>query len=157
MAVSGAVSVDQNEWESGFMAIAAEMILGSGYDPPAATELEIVVMEWLLKLLQLPKSFSFSSDGGGVMDGTTCESFVCTLVAAKEKKLSQIGNDKGDTLGKLVVYCYDQTHCSVQKASQIVYLQCKVLISKKFNDIYKLQRHFKFLNILLYTHNIRKP
>lgn len=87
---------------------------------PAATELEIVVMEWLLKLLQLPKSFSFSSDGGGVMHGTTCESFVCTLVAAREKKLSQIGNNKGDTLGKLVVYCSDQTHCSLQKASQIV-------------------------------------
>ncbi|GKG13567.1 tyrosine decarboxylase 1-like protein, partial [Tanacetum coccineum] len=32
---------------------------------PAVTELEIVVMEWLSKLLQLPKSFSFSSKSGG--------------------------------------------------------------------------------------------
>ncbi|KAI3758635.1 hypothetical protein L6452_06202 [Arctium lappa] len=87
---------------------------------PAATELEIVVMEWFLKLLQLPKSFSFSSNGGGVMHRTTCESFVCTLVAVREKKLSQIGNDKGDTLGKLVVYCSDQTHCFLQRRAKLL-------------------------------------
>ncbi|KAJ0816003.1 putative pyridoxal phosphate-dependent decarboxylase, pyridoxal phosphate-dependent transferase [Helianthus annuus] len=83
---------------------------------PAATELEMVVMEWLLKLLQLPKSFSFSSNGGGVIHGSTCESFVCTLVAAREKKLSQREAD----LGKLVVYCSDQTHFSLQKACRVV-------------------------------------
>ncbi|KAM0053762.1 putative carboxy-lyase [Helianthus debilis subsp. tardiflorus] len=83
---------------------------------PAATELEVVVMEWLLKLLQLPKSFSFSSDGGGVIHGSTCESFVCTLVAAREKKLGQ----REANLGKLVVYCSDQTHFSLQKACRVV-------------------------------------
>ncbi|KAJ0816004.1 putative pyridoxal phosphate-dependent decarboxylase, pyridoxal phosphate-dependent transferase [Helianthus annuus] len=83
---------------------------------PAATELEMVVMEWLLKLLQLPKSFSFSSNGGGVIHGSTCESFVCTLIAAREKKLSQRKAD----LGKLVVYCSDQTHFSLQKACRVV-------------------------------------
>ncbi|KAJ9559450.1 hypothetical protein OSB04_014064 [Centaurea solstitialis] len=90
---------------------------------PAATELEIVVMEWLLKLLQLPKSFSFSSEGGGVIHGSTCESFVCTLVSARQKKLNQIDSSKRDStnLGSnLVVYCSDQTHFSFQKASQIV-------------------------------------
>ncbi|GJU57360.1 tyrosine decarboxylase 1-like protein [Tanacetum coccineum] len=70
---------------------------------PAATELEIVVMEWLSKLLQLPKSFSFSSDsGGGVLHSTTCEAFVCTLLAAKEKILDQIGRDKAEKLVKSV-------------------------------------------------------
>ncbi|MFS7909030.1 putative pyridoxal phosphate-dependent decarboxylase, pyridoxal phosphate-dependent transferase [Helianthus anomalus] len=104
-----------------------EMLL-TGFNPvgfnwlasPAATELEMVVMEWLLKLLQLPESFSFSSDGGGVIHGSTCESFVCTLVAAREKKLNQFGTSRSDTLGKLVVYCSDQTHFSLQKACQIV-------------------------------------
>ncbi|PWA79740.1 tyrosine decarboxylase 3 [Artemisia annua] len=87
---------------------------------PAATELEMVVMEWLLQLLQLPKSFSFSSDGGGVIHGSTCESFVCTLIAAREKTLNQFGT-KGDmNLGKLVVYCSDQTHFSLQKACLVV-------------------------------------
>ncbi|KAI3696601.1 hypothetical protein L6452_29005 [Arctium lappa] len=81
---------------------------------PAATELKIVVMEWLLKLLQLPKSFSFSSDGGGVIHGSTCESFICTLVAARQKKLNEIETQN------LVVYCSDQTHFSLQKSTQIV-------------------------------------
>ncbi|KAJ0794130.1 putative aromatic-amino-acid transaminase [Helianthus annuus] len=102
-----------------------EMLL-TGFNPvgfnwlasPAATELEMVVMEWLLKLLQLPESFSFSSDGGGVIHGSTCESFVCTLVAAREKKLNQFGTNRSDTLGKIVVYyCYDHTH--VQKACHV--------------------------------------
>lgn len=87
---------------------------------PAATELEMVVMEWLLKLLQLPKSFSFSSIGGSVIHGSTCESFVCTLIAAREKKLNQIGANENTTLGKLVVYCSDQTHFSLQKACKVV-------------------------------------
>ncbi|KAI7727381.1 hypothetical protein M8C21_001359 [Ambrosia artemisiifolia] len=85
---------------------------------PAATELEMLVMEWLLKLLQLPNSFSFSSSGGGVIHGSTCESFVCTLIAAREKRLQS--GTKGDALGKLVVYCSDQTHFSLQKACQVV-------------------------------------
>ena len=62
-----------------------------------------------MRLLQLPKSFSFNSDGGGVIHGSTCESFVCTLIAAREKRLKNIGT-KEYTLGKLVVYCSDQTH-----------------------------------------------
>ncbi|KAI3712305.1 hypothetical protein L1987_70856 [Smallanthus sonchifolius] len=86
---------------------------------PAATELEMVVMEWILKLLQLPKSFSFSSDGGGVIHGSTCESFICTLVAARDKKLNQFGMRRTD-LGKLVVYCSDQTHYSLKKACKVI-------------------------------------
>lgn len=89
---------------------------------PAATELKIVVMEWLLKLLQLPKSFAFASDGGGVLHGSTCESFVCTLVSARDKKLNQIGTIRNDTvtLRKLLVYCSDQTHVSLQKFCHVV-------------------------------------
>ncbi|GKF12279.1 tyrosine decarboxylase 1-like protein, partial [Tanacetum coccineum] len=84
---------------------------------PVATELEIVVMEWLSKLLQLLKSFSFSSDSsGGVLHSTTCKAFVCTLLVAKEKILDQIGRDSAE---KLVVYYSDQTHFSFQKSVKI--------------------------------------
>ncbi|PWA75970.1 Aromatic-L-amino-acid decarboxylase [Artemisia annua] len=97
---------------------------------PAATELEIVVMEWLLKLLQLPKSLFSSDRGGAVLHGTS-EAFVCTLLAAKEKILDQIGRDN---TGKLVVYCSDQTHFSFQKSVKIVGINPKnirhVLTSK---------------------------
>ncbi|XP_071741419.1 tyrosine decarboxylase-like [Rutidosis leptorrhynchoides] len=98
---------------------------------PAATELEIGVMDWLSKLLQLPKSFSFSSRGGGVIHNTTCEAFICTLLAAKEK----IG--KGNNSDKLVVYCSDQTHFSLLKATKIIGIKPenvrKILTTKSTN------------------------
>ncbi|CAN0887541.1 Tyrosine decarboxylase [Linum grandiflorum] len=56
--------------------------------------------------------------GGGVIMGTTCEALLATLVAARDRKLSQVG--KCYKLAKMVVYCSDQTHCAFQKAAQIV-------------------------------------
>ncbi|BBH01141.1 Pyridoxal phosphate-dependent transferases superfamily protein [Prunus dulcis] len=84
---------------------------------PAATELETIVMDWLGDMLKLPKSFLFSGNGGGVLQGTTCEAIVCTMAAARDQMLSQIGREN---IGKLVVYGSDQTHSALQKASQIV-------------------------------------
>lgn len=84
---------------------------------PAATELETIVMDWLGQILMLPKTFLFSGNiGGGVLLGTTCEAILCTLVAARDKMLSQVGREN---IGKLVVYGSDQTHSSLQKAAQI--------------------------------------
>ncbi|TKY64036.1 Tyrosine/DOPA decarboxylase 2 [Spatholobus suberectus] len=83
---------------------------------PSATELETIVMDWLGQMLKLPKTFLFSGDGGGVLLGTTCEAILCTFVAAREKKLSQVGKEN---IGKLVVYGSDQTHSALQKAAQI--------------------------------------
>lgn len=84
---------------------------------PAATELESIVMDWLGQVLKLPKDFLFSGSGGGVLLGTTCEALLVTLVAARDKTLSQIGREN---IGKLVVYVSDQTHCSVQKAANVI-------------------------------------
>lgn len=84
---------------------------------PAATELESIVMDWLGQMLCLPKSFLFSGNGGGVLQGTTCEVILCTLTAARDRVLSRIGREN---IGKLVVYGSDQTHCAFQKASQII-------------------------------------
>ncbi|KAA8514876.1 hypothetical protein F0562_018055 [Nyssa sinensis] len=83
---------------------------------PTTTELENIVMDWLGKMLMLPKSFLFSGGGGGVIQGTTCEAMLCTLTAARDQILSRIGRE---SIGKLVVYGSDQTHFSFQKAAQI--------------------------------------
>ncbi|KAL2473829.1 Tyrosine decarboxylase 1 [Forsythia ovata] len=83
---------------------------------PAATELESIVMDWLGKMLKLPNEFLFSGGGGGVLQGTTCEAILCTLVAARDHMLNKIGRDN---IGKLVVYGSDQTHSALQKAAQI--------------------------------------
>jgi aromatic-L-amino-acid/L-tryptophan decarboxylase len=48
---------------------------------PAATELEALVLDWLLQLLPLPPSFmnrGGTSDGGGVILGMTSEAVLVT-------------------------------------------------------------------------------
>ncbi|PUZ65239.1 hypothetical protein GQ55_3G207500 [Panicum hallii var. hallii] len=83
---------------------------------PAATELEVVVTDWLGKALHLPESLLFSGGGGATLLGTSCEAMLCTLVAARDRKLAEIGEER---IGDLVVYCSDQTHFSFQKAARI--------------------------------------
>ncbi|OEL25403.1 Tyrosine/DOPA decarboxylase 2 [Dichanthelium oligosanthes] len=83
---------------------------------PAATELEVVVTDWLGKALHLPENLLFSGGGGGTLLGTSCEAMLCTIVAARDRKLAEIGEER---IGDLVVYCSDQTHFSFQKAARI--------------------------------------
>ncbi|KAL3739496.1 hypothetical protein ACJRO7_020847 [Eucalyptus globulus] len=84
---------------------------------PAATELESLVMDWLGKMLDLPRPFLFSGNGGGVIEGNTTEAMICTLIAAREMVLRRLGHN---SITKLVVYGSDQTHCSFQKAARVV-------------------------------------
>ena len=83
---------------------------------PAATELEVVVTDWLGKALHLPERLLFAGGGGGTLLGTSCEAMLCTIVAARDEKLAEIGEER---IGDLVVYCSDQTHFSFQKAARL--------------------------------------
>ncbi|KAM6572773.1 hypothetical protein CsatA_016853 [Cannabis sativa] len=86
---------------------------------PAVTELEMVVMDWLANMLCLPSSFFFSENGngGGVIQNTTSESILVTLIAARDQTLDRIGG--ADHMRKLVVYSSDQTHSMFSKASKL--------------------------------------
>ncbi|KAL8252741.1 hypothetical protein R6Q59_036434 [Mikania micrantha] len=95
---------------------------------PAATELEMLVLDWLAKLLNLPHDFlskeiesAFketlgSKPGRWCNSRTASEAVLIVLLAARDRILREIGKD---ALGKLVVYGSDQTHSSLQKACQI--------------------------------------
>ncbi|KAL3754563.1 hypothetical protein ACJRO7_001758 [Eucalyptus globulus] len=83
---------------------------------PAATELEMVVMDWLARMLKLPKSFMFAGTGGGVIQNTTSESILVTLVAARDRAFDAIGIE---SLRKLVVYGSDQTHSTFTKTCKL--------------------------------------
>ncbi|XP_022758546.1 tyrosine decarboxylase 1 isoform X3 [Durio zibethinus] len=83
---------------------------------PAATELEMIVLDWLAKMLKLPEDFLSAGQGGGVIQGTASEAVLVVLLAARDKALRRVG--KG-ALEKLVVYASDQTHSALQKACQI--------------------------------------
>uniref|UniRef100_A0A0E0JP77 Tyrosine decarboxylase n=1 Tax=Oryza punctata TaxID=4537 RepID=A0A0E0JP77_ORYPU len=83
---------------------------------PAATELEMVVVDWLGRALHLPERLLFAGGGGGTILGTSCEAILCALVAARDRKLAEIGARR---IGDLVVYCSDQTHFAFRKAARI--------------------------------------
>lgn len=83
---------------------------------PAATELEMIVLDWLAKLLKLPEDFHSTGNGGGVIQGTASEAILVVLLAARDKVLKRVGKN---ALEKLVVYTSDQTHSAFQKACQI--------------------------------------
>ncbi|XP_006299006.2 tyrosine decarboxylase 1 [Capsella rubella] len=94
---------------------------------PAATELEMIVLDWLAKLLNLPEQFLSKGNGGGVIQGTASEAILVVLIAARDKVLRSVGKD---ALEKLVVYSSDQTHSALQKACQIAGIypaNCRVL------------------------------
>ncbi|KAJ2847888.1 hypothetical protein IWW36_003621, partial [Coemansia brasiliensis] len=105
---------------------------------PAATELEILVMDWLAKLLGLDKRYlSLNVDGtmnkgGGSIQTTASESLVACMVAGREMMFDRLrkngmSEDEIDQHKyKLVAYVSDQTHCSGEKAANI--LGCKVHI-----------------------------
>ncbi|KAK6616924.1 hypothetical protein RUM43_014894 [Polyplax serrata] len=102
---------------------------------PACTELEVVMMDWLGKMLDLPKEFLSSTPGGhggGVIQGTASEATLVALLAAKahaihvEKNKNQ-GLTEGSIVQKLVGYASEQAHSSVERAFLIGGVKCHLL------------------------------
>ncbi|XP_031342801.1 aromatic-L-amino-acid decarboxylase-like isoform X2 [Photinus pyralis] len=90
---------------------------------PACTELEVVTMNWLGKLLGLPEDFLNSAEGpgGGVIQGSASEATLVGLLAAKEKVVRLLAKkepslSEGEIKTKLVAYTSDQANSSVEKA-----------------------------------------
>ncbi|KAK3122689.1 hypothetical protein QOZ80_8AG0616850 [Eleusine coracana subsp. coracana] len=91
---------------------------------PAATEMEVLALDWLAQLLRLPTSFMNRTSagrgtGGGVILGTTSEAMLVTLVAARDAALRRIGSDGVAGITRLTVYAADQTHSTFFKACRL--------------------------------------
>ncbi|OAF71342.1 hypothetical protein A3Q56_00895 [Intoshia linei] len=85
---------------------------------PSCTELEIVMMDWLCEMLDLPEHFkSNSKTGGGVIQASASESTLICLMAARSKLLQK--TKASDQLHKLVMYGSDQSHSSVERAGML--------------------------------------
>ncbi|KAG8190587.1 hypothetical protein JTE90_014063 [Oedothorax gibbosus] len=93
---------------------------------PACTEMEMVMMDWLGKMLQLPAHFLFESEGpgGGVIQGTASEATLVALLAARSRTLALT---EGAKLEKLVAYASDQSHSSVERAALLGAVQIRLL------------------------------
>lgn len=81
---------------------------------PAATELEIRVLDWLRQMIGLPQGFA------GVIQDTASAATLCAILAARERATGWRGNAQGlADQGRFAVYCSAEAHSSVDKAVRI--------------------------------------
>lgn len=86
---------------------------------PACTEVETLMLDWMLELLGLPDRFhSTSENGGGVIQGTASEATLVAILSARWRATDGRVNRDGDTRS-LVAYVTSQAHSSVEKGLRI--------------------------------------
>lgn len=81
---------------------------GGWVNAPAAAELEIVTINWLLKLFKFP-----TKKGGGIFTSGGSMANLTALVTARRHKC-------GDNFSKAIIYLSDQTHSSNIKAIRTI-------------------------------------
>ncbi|XP_060516822.1 aromatic-L-amino-acid decarboxylase-like [Cylas formicarius] len=109
---------------------------------PAMTELEVVMMNWLGRMLGLPEEFLNCSEGpgGGVIQGSASEATFVALLTAKEKKVKDLRAShpelsEAEIKGKLVAYSSDQSNSSVEKAGLLGSMVMRLLPSNEHGQL----------------------
>ncbi|KAL8850997.1 MAG: hypothetical protein Q9221_004080 [Calogaya cf. arnoldii] len=96
---------------------------------PAVTELEIIVMDWLVQMFNLPSCYLSTNNGGGVMQGSTSEAVLALMVAARERYLSQTtahlsGHRKEEAIShcrlRMVALGSEASHSCTEKAAMVL-------------------------------------
>jgi len=85
---------------------------------PACTELETLVLDWLVRALALPEKFHSTGTGGGVIQDTASSATLCALLAARERATHFESNERG-VQRKLCAYASMQAHSAIEKAVRI--------------------------------------
>ncbi len=88
---------------------------------PAATELETLLLDWMVELLGLPDRFrSTSPTGGGVIQATASEATLTSILAARWRATGGTVNQLGGAaIDRLVAYATAQSHSSIEKGLRI--------------------------------------
>lgn len=101
---------------------------------PSCTELEVIMMDWLAKILGLPQHFLNSSPGrgGGVIQGSASESCMIALITAREQTVRRYRREhpemsESDVRGKLVAYSSDQGNSCIEKAGILAAVPMRLL------------------------------
>ncbi|XP_073988427.1 aromatic-L-amino-acid decarboxylase-like isoform X2 [Rhodnius prolixus] len=109
---------------------------------PACTELEVIVMDWLAKLLHLPEHFLASSNGpgGGILQQSGSEGILVALITAKDKMVRKVQGrypdwDDGLIKAKLVAYSSDQSNSAIEKAGLLGSMKIRLLPSDNMGRI----------------------
>ena len=100
---------------------------------PAATELELSMVDWLRQSLGLPTDFS------GVLQDTASSATLCAVLNMRERALDWQGNTKGlSGLPGVRVYASTRTHSSIDKALWIAGLGQDNLVKIPTNDQFQM-------------------
>ncbi len=81
---------------------------------PACTELETLVLDWLVEALDLPERFRSTGRGGGVIQDTASSATLCAILAARGR--AGYGSD-------CIAYASTQAHSSIEKGLRIAGLK----------------------------------
>lgn len=81
---------------------------------PACTELETHVLDWLVEMLDLPRTFLSTGRGGGVIQDSTSSASLTAVIAARERATNYASNEEG-CRQELVAYTSSQAHSSIEK------------------------------------------
>jgi aromatic-L-amino-acid decarboxylase len=81
---------------------------------PSCTEVETLVMDWLVKMLGLPDAFLSSGSGGGVIQDSASSSSLSAILAARERATGFRSNEDG-CREELIAYTSTQAHSSIEK------------------------------------------
>ncbi|KAI9010604.1 aromatic-L-amino-acid decarboxylase [Hyaloraphidium curvatum] len=100
---------------------------------PACTELEVITLDWLSRLLGLPSAYLSSGRGGGVIQQSASDATFVAMVAARQRALrkekERLGDkyDEREALGKLVVYLSEEAHSCHKKGAMVLKLGIRTL------------------------------
>ncbi|KAF8568182.1 hypothetical protein P879_06909 [Paragonimus westermani] len=118
---------------------------------PACTELEVIVLDWLVHAFGLPKKFlssgnsanNFETNGGGTIESSASLACATLVLGVRERALTQLageqkcnpdglhGRNVTEHLNRLVGYTSDQAHCSVFRAFRIAMIRYRELPTER--------------------------
>lgn len=101
---------------------------------PACTELEQLMLDWLLDLFDLPTAFRNDGPGGGVIQDSSSGANFVALQAALHRATNGASVTDGVPAGHLV-YVSEQTHSSVEKAARMAGLGSRAVRSVDVDPI----------------------
>ena len=80
---------------------------------PAATEVEMRVLDWLVDMLDLPQAWKSDGPGGGVIQMSASDATHAMLVVARHQRRDSARTED------MVVYVSDQAHSSIEKGCTV--------------------------------------
>ena len=103
---------------------------------PSCTELETLVLDWMVDIAGLPEHFHSSQSGGGVIQDSASSAALCAAVAAREKALTS--NPKRN-ITDLTAYISGHTHSSAEKSLRIAGFRDKQIRRLNVDDNFSIK------------------